>query len=313
VTECTRQARNAQAKFRDSLKQVVEKSDHYESEVATARVECRNTHLITNNTAHALAREERIQKEIKRRENKQSTQQSFRKICRHIRGHINPNSLKKSSLTRLEVQDCDAIWKKIQGKVPVEEHIVERNVEQFSHVGNTPFGYTPLGGDLGHTGDSMMAEEILDGTIEHESLIDETIHAIITKLRQHLVIQKIIKPVVIVADFNSAFNHVPENTQSASVHAAMLDIPLATGFYPQIQFNIIYFNCAFSKLIFPKEGNITLSTMPVHMRWDMARLSHSCSPSESPLDIAVSSRYVGFYIIQVYFIEYCPAFLAFIP
>jgi hypothetical protein len=64
-----------------------------------------------------------------------------------------------------------------------------------------------------------------------------------------------------------------------------------------IQFNVIYFNCAFSKLIVPKEGNITLATMPAHKSWVMARLSDSCSPSA--LDIAVNSRSVSFCVIQV--------------
>jgi hypothetical protein len=41
-----------------------------------------------------------------------------------------------------------------------------------------------------------MAEAILDGTIEHEALTDEDIHAIVKQLSQHPVIQKIIKPVV---------------------------------------------------------------------------------------------------------------------
>jgi hypothetical protein len=44
----------------------------------------------------------------------------------------------------------------------VEEHLIERNVEQFSNAGKTPFGYTALGKELGHTGDSPMADDIYD-------------------------------------------------------------------------------------------------------------------------------------------------------
>jgi hypothetical protein len=66
-----------------------------------------------------------------------------------------------------------------------------------------------------------------------------------------------------------------------------------------IQFNVIYFNWAFSKLFVSKEGNRTLSTMPADKSWVMDQLSHSCSPSKSPLDIAVNSRSVGFCVIQV--------------
>jgi hypothetical protein len=38
-------------------------------------------------------------------------------------------------------------------------------VEQFSHAGTTPFGYTELGKDLGYTGDSHMDDNILVNTI----------------------------------------------------------------------------------------------------------------------------------------------------
>jgi hypothetical protein len=65
-------------------------------------------------------------------------------------------------LTRLDVQDEDGIWKQIQGKALVKEHILQRNVEQLSHVGKTPFGYTPLGAELGHTVESPMVDEMLD-------------------------------------------------------------------------------------------------------------------------------------------------------
>jgi hypothetical protein len=57
------------------------------------------------------------------RENKRVTQGSFKKIGRQIRGHINPISLKKISLTRLEIPNQDGVWKEIQGKGPMEEHI----------------------------------------------------------------------------------------------------------------------------------------------------------------------------------------------
>jgi hypothetical protein len=56
--------------------------------------------------------------------------------------------------------------------------LIKRNVEQFSHAGSTPFGHTDLGKDLGHTGDSQMAQDIYDGTLQHDALSDEAIYAI---------------------------------------------------------------------------------------------------------------------------------------
>jgi hypothetical protein len=197
-------------------------------------------------------------KEIKRRENKRVIVWSFKKMGRQTRGHVKPSSLKKTSLTRLEVQDETGIWKQIQGKESIEEHIAQRNMEQFSHAGKTPFGYTPLGAELGHTGDTQMEEDILDGTLEHEALRDDTIHAIIKQLRHHPAIQQIIEPIITVEYFKSAFKCVPEKTASsysgrgyhhyksctegssdglgdaqAEVHAALMPIPLLTGYCPE--------------------------------------------------------------------------------
>jgi hypothetical protein len=137
----------------------------------------------------------------------------------------------------------------------VEEHLIERNVEQFSHAGATPLGYTNLGRELGHTGDTPMAEAILDGTFEHESLTDEALAAILQQLGKHPNVQEIIQPIITEADFKSAFKCVPEKTASSfygrgvhhykaraegsedgladiqsAIHAAMMTVPLATGF-----------------------------------------------------------------------------------
>jgi hypothetical protein len=157
----------------------------------------------------------KIQKELKWRKNKRVSKGSFKKLGRQIRVHINPSSLKKTSLTRLEIPDQDGVWKKIQGKGPVEEHTTQRNVEQFSHTGKKLFGYTELGDALGHTGDSPLAEDILDGKADHPALTDEALNAIVKKLRRHPVIQKIIKPVITVEDCRSAVKCVPEKTASS--------------------------------------------------------------------------------------------------
>jgi hypothetical protein len=137
----------------------------------------------------------------------------------------------------------------------MEEQIAHRNVEQFSHAGKTPVGYTELGDALGHTGDSPLAEDILDGKEYHPALTDEVLHTIVKQLRRHPLVQKIIKPVITVEDFRSAIKCVPEKTSSSysgrgiphykacaynmndgltdamcSIHAAMMSIPLTAGF-----------------------------------------------------------------------------------
>jgi hypothetical protein len=164
---------------------------------------------------------------------------------------VKPNSTKKSSLNRLDVQTEDGIWRQIVGKVQVEEHLIERNVEQFSHAGATPLGYT----ELGHTGDTPMAEAILDGTFEHDSLSYNALVAIVKQLRKHPAVTEIILHIVTEADFKSAFKCVPEKTAStfsgrgvhhytacaegsedglaeikSAIHTTMVRVPLATGF-----------------------------------------------------------------------------------
>jgi hypothetical protein len=135
--------------------------------------------------------------------------------------------------------------------------LIKRNVEFFSHAEATPFGYTELGKDLGHTGDSQMAQDIYDGTLEHYALSDGAIHAIVSQLWKHQAIDKILKTVVSPEDFKSAFKCVPEKTASSfsgrgvhhykscaegsddslvdiqvEVHASMMTVPLDAGFCP---------------------------------------------------------------------------------
>jgi hypothetical protein len=83
----------------------------------------------------------------------------------------------------------------------VEEHLIERNVKQCSHSGATPLGYTDLGRELGHIGDTPMAEAILDGTFEHDSLSDNALSVIVKQLRKHPNVQEIIQPIFTEADF----------------------------------------------------------------------------------------------------------------
>jgi hypothetical protein len=66
-----------------------------------------------------------------------------------------------------------------------------------------------------------------------------------------------------------------------------------------IQFNVIYFNVAFTKLIVPKAGNRTLATMPARESWVGARLSNSCSPSGGLIAFTVTTVSVFFCIVQI--------------
>jgi hypothetical protein len=153
----------------------------------------------------------------------------------------------------------ETTWTKIEDKEEVEHHLIARNVEQFSHAGATPFGLTDLGREMCHTGDSGMAEEILDGTLDHDCMKDDATRAIVQQLKRHPTIQGLLTPIVSAKDFQSCFKCVPGKTVSSysrrsvphykacadgskdgladtltEIHAAMATIPLETGFCPEL-------------------------------------------------------------------------------
>jgi hypothetical protein len=136
--------------------------------------------------------------------------------------------------------------------------LIKRNVEQCLHAKDTPFGYTDLYKDLDHTSDSQMAQDIYDGKIEHDALSEGAIHAIVSQLRKHPAIHKILKPVITREDFKSAFKCVPEKTAlsfsgrgvhnykactegsydgladiQVEVYSAMIKVLLDAGFFPE--------------------------------------------------------------------------------
>jgi hypothetical protein len=142
-------------------------------------------------------------------------------------------------------------------KERVEEILINRNIEQFLHAGDTPFGYTALGNELGHTGDTPMDDAIYTGALEHRSLTYRAIKAIVTQFCKHPLLKKMINPLVTTEDFISCFGCVAEKTSSSpsgrhvghylacidlkdelsilldALYVAMMSIPLTEGFYPE--------------------------------------------------------------------------------
>jgi hypothetical protein len=90
----------------------------------------------------------------------------------------------------------DGLWRRMDGKDRVEEHLIEHNGEQFSHAGATSLGYMELGQALGHIGDTPMPEAILEGTFEHDALYDDALSAIVKQLLQHPSVRQMIIPIV---------------------------------------------------------------------------------------------------------------------
>jgi hypothetical protein len=113
-------------------------------------------------------------------------------------------------MNRLDFQMEDGIWRQIVGKDQVEEHLIERDVEQFSHAGATPLVYTELDQALGHTGDTTMSEAIIKGTFEDDDLSDDALSAIVKQLWKHPAVRQILNPIVTEEDFKLTFKCFPE-------------------------------------------------------------------------------------------------------
>jgi hypothetical protein len=160
-------------------------------------------------------------------------------------------------LSKVTVPETDGALTQIIGKDDLEDHLIQRNVEKFSLAGETPFGYSPLGKELGHTGDSEMADAIHEWTLEHDALSDAAINAVVKQLRKHPALDKVLNPAVTEEDFKSAFKCVREKTALSysvrgvehykactkgcddgiadllsTVHTAMMSVPLDAGFCP---------------------------------------------------------------------------------
>jgi hypothetical protein len=185
----------------------------FEVDLAMVVVEHKRPEFRSGETFMECDKDVLVQKELKSRENRRTAKRSWQKLGRQIRGHLKPHTLQKSKLTAVEVSGADdGSWSRIDTKEQVKALLINRNIEQFSHTGDTPFGYTPLGDELGHTGDTLMADDIYNRILEHRSLTDHAIQAIMKQLRKHPLLTKMISPVVATEDLISCFGCVSEKT-----------------------------------------------------------------------------------------------------
>jgi hypothetical protein len=197
IRECIQQINNAQSKLKDVVNNAMYLRTQFEVDLAMAVVEHKMPEFHSGETFMECDKDVLVQKELKSRENRRTSKRSWQNLGRQIRGHLKPHTLQKSKLTAVKIPGADdSSWSRIDTKEQVEELLINRNIEKFSHAGDTPFGYTPLGEDLGHTGDTPMADDIYNGTLEHRSLTDHAIKAIVKQLHNHTVLTKMIYPVV---------------------------------------------------------------------------------------------------------------------
>jgi hypothetical protein len=67
-------------------------------------VERKHPLLTADNVELSQEQDDLIQYKVKARENRRVVQRTFMKLGRQIRGHVKPNSEKKSGLMRVEVE-----------------------------------------------------------------------------------------------------------------------------------------------------------------------------------------------------------------
>jgi hypothetical protein len=146
LRECIHQINNTRSKLKDVVHNATELSTQFEVDLAMAVVEHKMSEFRSGETFMECDKDVLVQKELKSRENRRTAKRSWQNLGRQIQGHLKPYILQKSKLPAVEVSGADdGSWSRIDTKGQVEELLIDRNVKQFSHAANTPFGYTTLG------------------------------------------------------------------------------------------------------------------------------------------------------------------------
>jgi hypothetical protein len=123
----------------------------YKVELATVIVEHKHPNLCEGNDHDPVEKEHLVVKVLKTRENQKTAKISWGKLGRQIKGFFKSQTLKWSRLTKIEVQDGDG-WTKLEDKDIMEDHLIERYIEQLVHAGTIPVGYSDLGKESGRRG-----------------------------------------------------------------------------------------------------------------------------------------------------------------
>jgi hypothetical protein len=196
LPECIHQINNARAKLKYIITNATELRSQFEVDLTIAVMEHKRPEFCDWETYMECDKDIIVQKEIKSRESRRTAKRSWQKLGCQIRGHLKPHTLQKIKLTAVEIPGAETgTWSRVDTKEKVEELLINYNIKQLSHAGDTPFGYTSLGNELGHTGDTPMDDAIYNVKLEHISVTDRAIKAIVTRLRKHPLLTNLINPV----------------------------------------------------------------------------------------------------------------------
>jgi hypothetical protein len=140
VRECIHQINNTRSKLKDVVNNAIELRTQFEVDLAMVVVEHKRPEFRSGEIFMECDKDVLIQKDLKSRKNRRTSKCSWQKLGRQIRCHLKPHTLQNSKLTAVEVSGSDdGSWSKNDTKEQVEALLIDRNFEQFSHAGNTPF------------------------------------------------------------------------------------------------------------------------------------------------------------------------------
>jgi hypothetical protein len=114
-----------------------------------------------------LHREELVEIQLKQMINKEDKNRLFLILHRDIKGAINPASIIRYPMARIDVTVEDGTVMDETTKEGTEEHLLERNTKVYRAVGLTTFGDSDLCLRLAPCGSPPLATGIIEGSFEH--------------------------------------------------------------------------------------------------------------------------------------------------
>jgi hypothetical protein len=171
----------------------------------------RHSHLSPSTSlSDKLEHDDLTERKLKHMSESNARRNLFIMLIFNIKGFIYLDSIKRSSLTRVDITIAVCTAPLTTNK-KIEHHLLQRYPQSYWAAGSTPFGHTPLRQSLGPTGDSPLANYILDGTFTHPNL---TVKAFTSHLRQRLQFPDIPKATVTEKQLSRAFGGLREKSAS---------------------------------------------------------------------------------------------------
>jgi hypothetical protein len=135
----------------------------YQHDLATAIIDRQYRHISPEHLlSNKLERDDLTEKKLKYIKEAKVRSNLFTMLQYEINEFTDPRSIKCNILTRVDVT-IDGHLTHLTTKIDIEDQSLTRNPHANLASGTNPFGHTVLGGSLGTTCDSPLADSILDG------------------------------------------------------------------------------------------------------------------------------------------------------